>query len=191
MKTRRSHFETRYLVLNTAASTLELEHAQLLAVAAVVVENGSLRSHDSLLLDLDHPAASITADLQQLVELSANSVLVVFNAAFNRSLISKACETHLPQRPPWDKHQRWLDLYFLLPALFPERRERPVRLHSWMESFAIEAIEVKDSERALADAWAIAQLLLAALARGNEMGAATANALIEIERTHRQYRGRI
>lgn len=191
MKARRTHFETRYVVLNTAASTLELENAELLAVAAVAVEGGSLRSADCLSLNLDQATAEITTALQQLINFSADSVLVVFNAGLNRSLIDAACEAHLPQRSAWNKDQRWLDLYFLLPALFSERRERPMRLQSWMKNFAIEAIETNDNERALADAWAIAQLLLAALARGNEIGAVTANALIEVERTHRQYRNRM
>lgn len=188
MNSRRAHFETRYLVLNTSASTLDLERAELLALSAIVVDGGLLRSRDSFHLRFDAAAPHLSSGLQQMVQMSTDSVLVAFNAAFQRGLISAACARHLPLRTPWGREQLWLDLYFLLPALFPERRERPVRLHSWLESFAIEPAA---GERSLVDAWAIAQLLLAAQVRGSEMGAHTASALVDIERTHRHNRSRI
>ncbi|ENO88518.1 3'-5' exonuclease [Thauera linaloolentis] len=179
--TGRAHFETRYVVVNTEATGLDLEKDRLLAVAALAVDGGLLAPHDSYYGTLaSHPAST----LAELLGVAGKAPLIVFNAAFNRTLLEHAFDEHLGI----ESETLWIDLYFLLPALFPERNERPARLATWMERFGIETFQ---RHHALGDAWAIAQLFLAAQARASEQGAHTPRALADIERTHRQYRSRL
>jgi len=176
-----AHFETRYVVVNTEATGLNLEKDRLLAVAAIAVDGGLLDPHDSYYGPLTQQPASTLAEL---LGVTGKAPLIVFNAAFNRTLLERAISEHLGIDSEW----LWIDLYFLLPALFPERIERPARLAAWMEDFGIETFQ---RHHALGDAWAIAQLFLAAQARAAELGAHTPRALADIERAHRQYRNRI
>ncbi len=176
-----AHFETRYIVVNTEASGLDLEKDRLLAVAAVAVDGGLLNPHDSYYGAL---APAPGATLADLLLLSGKRPLVVFNAAFNRTLIERALDEHLGVALDC----LWIDLYFLLPALFPQRVDRPARLAAWMESFGIDTFQ---RHHALGDAWAIAQLLLAAQAQASGRGAHSPSALADIERSYRQQRSRL
>ena len=87
-----AHFETRYIVLNTEASGLDIDKDKLLAVAAVAVDRGVLNPHDSYYGAL---APAPDATLAELLLFSGKHPLVVFNAAFNRSVIERALEEHL------------------------------------------------------------------------------------------------
>ena len=176
-----AHFETRYIVLNTEASGLDIDKDRLLAVAAVAVDSGVLNPHDSYYGSLD---ATPDTTLAELLLLSGKQPLIVFNAAFNRSVIERALDEHLGVAVD----SLWIDLYFLLPALFPQHQDRPVRLSAWMESFGIDTFQ---RHHALGDAWAIAQLLLAAQAKASARGAHSPQALADIERSYRQQRSRL
>ena len=140
-----------------------------------------LNPHDSYYGAL---APAPDATLAELLLFSGKHPLVVFNAAFNRSVIERALEEHLGVTVA----SLWIDLYFLLPALFPQHQDRPARLAAWMESFGIDTFQ---RHHALGDAWAIAQLLLAAQAKASARGAHSPQALADIERSYRQQRSRL
>lgn len=174
--TTRPHFETRYLILNTEASGLDLEADRLLAVGAIAVEGGSFRPADSFYAVLDDgPATALT----QLLDFVGKGPVVVFNAGFNRAMLERALSEQLGVTAPW----LWLDLRILLPTLFPERIDTPVRLGDWMQAFDIETFQ---RHHALGDGWAIAQLFLAVQARALAQGALHARALADLERARRQ-----
>jgi len=176
-----AHFETRYVDVNTEASGMDPEKDHLLAVAALAVNGGLLDPQESYYGRLAaHPGAT----LAELLKLTGKCPLVVFNAALNRTLLERALDDHLGVEADW----LWIDLYFLLPALFPERIDRPARLAAWMESFGIDTFQ---RHHALGDAWAIAQLFLAVQARAPKQGACSPRALADVERAHRQYRSRL
>lgn len=176
----RSHYETRYVVLNTEASSLDVGSAQLLAVAAISVEDGLLDARQSYYAPLADGASEALANL---LAFCGRQPVVMFNAGFHRSLLEANLSTNLGV----SAMLRCIDLYFLLPALFADRFEKPVRLSDWMASFRIETFQ---RHHALGDAWAIAQLFLAAQARALRRGAASPKALIELEQAHREYRRR-
>ncbi|MCV2215947.1 3'-5' exonuclease [Thauera sp. Sel9] len=176
-----AHFETRYVVLNTEATGLDLDKDRLIAVAALAVDGGLLAPRDSYYGNL---APNPASTLAELLGVAGKAPLVVFNAALNRSMLEHAFDEHLGIEPD----DLWIDLYFLLPALFPERIERPAKLAAWMESFGIETFQ---RHHALGDAWAIAQLLLVAQARAAEQGMHTPRAFADLERSQRQYRNRL
>ncbi|ATE59723.1 3'-5' exonuclease [Thauera sinica] len=174
----RAHFETRYAVLNTEATGLDLDRDRLLAVGAIAIEGGLISPAGSYYSTLE-PSPSLA--LCGLLEFVRKDPVVVFNAAFNLGML----EPVLDQRLGIALDAQTIDLYFLLPALFPERHGNPVRLGDWMESFGIGTFQ---RHHALGDGWAVAQLFLAAQARALAQGAASPRALQDLERAYRQYR---
>ena len=117
--------------------------------------------------------------LAGLLAFVGRSPLVVFNATFNRTILERAFARQLGFTPEF----LWIDLYFLLPSLFPERLERPGRLADWMAAFEIETFQ---RHHALGDAWAIAQLFLAAQSRALSLAVTNPRALAEHAQAYRQ-----
>jgi DNA polymerase-3 subunit epsilon len=170
------HFETRYVVLNTTSSGFNTERDALLEVAGIAIESGLLVPASSYAAELTPDAATT---LMNLLTFCERGPAVLFNAALNRSMLERALEKHLGvalQLPT-------IDLYWLLPALFPERSNRPVKLSYWVDLFGVETFK---RQHALGDAYAIGQLMLIANSRAKQRGLATAQSLIDLEQTHRQ-----
>lgn len=174
----KAHFETRYVVINTEATGLDLDKDRLLAVGAIAVENAVLSPHDSYYAHLEPDAATALANL---LTFAGKGPVVVFNAAFNRRLIERAFDEHLGLTPDWT----WLDLHWLLPGLYDELIDRPARLADWMKAFGVETFQ---RHHALGDAWAIAQLMLAAQSRSLALGLNTPRSLADLEHSRRQLR---
>jgi DNA polymerase III subunit epsilon len=151
----RNHTETRYVVLNTRASSVNADRATLQSVAAIAVEGGHIAPEHSLHAVLDD---EFEARLTGLVTFVGAGPVVVFNAALNRALLERAFRRHLGIAPEW----LWLDLYWLLPALFGEAHAKPVRLSQWMDSLGLGTFQ---RYHALGDAWVLARLLLALQSR--------------------------
>ena len=171
----RHHTELRYVVVNTEATGLDLARDTLLAVAAIGIDNGMLAHRDAFEMSLDDPPAALVA----LLEFIGKAPVVVFNADFNRQALMGAFEAHLGFAPELE----WIDAYWLLPGLYDDKHDRPVRLAQWMKSMGIETFQ---RHRALGDAFAIAKLFLAAQSRAMGRGSRTARALIELANTRRR-----
>ena len=176
----RSHFETRYVVLNTEASGLDVERDHLLSVAAIALGSCALASEDSYYGELSPDPTTV---LTNLLTFTGSGPVVVYNAGLNRALLERAFETQLGLKPDW----LWLDLYWLLPALFAERFAWPTRLVDWMRTFEVETFQ---RHHALGDAYAIAQLMLAAEGRATRRGVNSARGLAELERSQRRLQQR-
>ncbi len=168
------HTDIRYVVVNTEATGLGLDEAQLLTIAAIGIDGGILAHRDALELSFDDPASTLVA----LLEFIGRSP-VVFNADFNRHLLERAFDKHLGFVPELE----WIDNYWLLPCLLGEQHERPVRLADWMKSMSIEPFQ---RHRALGDAFAIAKLFLVAQSRATLRGHPTARSLIELVGTRKR-----
>lgn len=173
-----AHFEARYVIVNTEATGLDLDTARLLAVGAIAVDGGLLSPTASYHAKLEPDPATA---LVNLLTFCGAGPVVVFNAGFNRTLLERALGEHLGIKPEWT----WLDLHWLLPALYGELIDRPARLADWMKAFGIETFQ---RHHALGDAWVIAQLMLAAQARALALGLKTPRSLAELERSCRQLR---
>lgn len=174
----KAHFETRYVVINTEATGLNLETDQLLAIGATGIDGTQLSPHDSYYARLEPDPATA---LINLLTFSGAGPVVVFNAAFNRTLLERALAEHLGVTPDWI----WIDLHWLLPGLYDEYIDRPARLADWQKAFGIETFEHR---HALNNAWAIAQLMLAAQSRARALGLNTPRSLVDLERSRRQLR---
>jgi len=170
------HNETRYVIVNTEASGLDLSKDRLLSVAAIAVEGGLINPRLAFCQALAPDPADALAKLLTFV---GKSPIVVFNAAFNKRVLLNTYERVLDIEP----EGHWLDLFWLLPGLFAERNQNAAKLSEWMATMKIETFQ---RHHALGDAYAIAQLFLAAQARARTLGHRTPRALIELEHTRQR-----
>jgi DNA polymerase III subunit epsilon len=173
-----SHFETRYVVVNTEASGLDVDKDPLLAVAAIAVEGGAIHPARALYAPLGEQPGEALAGLLEFID---RCPVVLFNSAFNQTHLERAFDQYLGL----SLDLTWIDLHWLLPVFFPEFHSAPARLAEWMTDFAIETFQ---RHHALGDGYAIAQLLLATLGRSLAQGLTNPRALIETERSRRWLR---
>ena len=174
----RSHYETRYVVVNT--ETGPADGAQrLLAVGAVAINRGLIHADDAWQARLgDKPADALIG----LLRFIARAPVVVFNAPFNRGVLERAFEQHLGTLPALE----WLDLMVLLPSLYPERIGGQARMDAWLDAFGIDRLAPRD---ALLEAYAVAQLHQVALTRARHQGLASAQDLLETQSSRKWLRG--
>ena len=168
----------RWVVLDVESSGLDVRRDRLLAIAAIAVrvqgQRPSIELADSFELVLQQPEDSAAPDRQNIllhgigvgaqragVERAAalrafldfvgNSPLIAFHAAFDRSLLERACRLEGLAVPGY----RWLDLEPLAAVLRPEIKARS--LDDWMQALGIVCPQ---RHQAAADTLASAELLL-------------------------------
>ena len=166
----------RWVVLDVESSGLRPHSDRLLAIAAIAVRMAPGRAlidlGDSFEVVLRQPPATV-ADKSNILlhgiglgaqlggvdsaqalaafeRFAGNSPLLAFHAAFDRTLIERACLQHLGRRPA----HAWLDLEPLAAVLNPQ-----VRAHSLDEWMAHFGITCAVRHQAAADALATAELL--------------------------------
>lgn len=173
-----SHYETRYVVVNTEASGLDLDKDPLLAVAAIAVEGGAIDPAKAVYAPLGESPGDALVTFLEFID---RSPVVLFNSGFNQTHLERAFDQYLGL----DLDHTWIDLYWLLPVFFPEHHAAPARLAEWMNALEIQTFQ---RHHALGDGYAIAQLLLATLGRSLAQGITTPRGLIETERSRRWLR---
>jgi DNA polymerase III subunit epsilon len=150
----------------------------LISIGAVAVVNGRIALADSFSVMLQQRESSrkenilihgisgsaqregvLPADaLLAFLEYLGKSPLVAFHVAFDETMIKRALRQYLGisfKRP-------WLDLAYVLPALYPDLMRSHRGLDDWSSHFDIRN---DDRHNAVADALATAQLLLVAIAQ--------------------------
>lgn len=167
----------RWVVLDVESSGLDARHDRLIAVAAVAVDvqgrqatiafgdsfevvlrqtvHGAVDRGNILLHGIGVGAQQQGVDpaegLAALEAYLGDSPIVAFHAAFDRTLIERACRTYRGRRPP----NRWMDLAHLAEVVAPGVPARS--LDEWMAHFGIVCSR---RHEAAADALATAELLL-------------------------------
>ncbi|TLD45980.1 MAG: DNA polymerase III PolC-type [Accumulibacter sp.] len=195
---RRSHYRSRYVVIDVEASSGDAHTARLLAVAAVAVIDGQIAFRDAWQLlrpEVEPGAASPSVGVTEApAELPAEvpmvegllsflgfvgkAPVVAYNARFVRRVLKRALAEYLGVR----LRLPWLDMAWILPDLFREVDAGPERLDAWLEHFGIASIKRHD---ALSDAFATAQLLQIAIAHAASKGFETPASLRELEKARR------
>ncbi|MBN8282471.1 3'-5' exonuclease [Zoogloea sp.] len=175
----RSHYETRYVVINAETGPMDGGGQRLLAVGAVAINQGLLHPADAYRAQLG--SAPVDAMIG-LVRFIARSPVVVFNAPFNQGTLERALEQNLGSAPDLD----WIDLMVLMPSLFPERTTGQARMDAWLGAFGIDRLDHRD---ALLEALCVAQLLQVALARANAQGLASPRDLLDTQSSRKWLRG--
>lgn len=177
--TGRSHYETRYVIVNTETGPQDGGGQRLLAVGAVALNHGLLHPGDAFQASLANAPADALIGLLRFI---GRAPVVVFNAPFNQGTLERAFEQHLGSRPELD----WIDLMVLMPSLYPERIAGQARMDAWLGAFGIERIDHRD---ALLEALAVAQLHQVALARASVQGLPTPRDLLETQSNRKWLRG--
>lgn len=175
----RSHYETRYVVVNTETGPMDGGGQRLLAVGAVAINKGLLHPDDAFQARLGSAPAEAMAGLLRFI---AKAPVVVYNAPFNQGTLERAFESNLGSIPPLE----WLDLMVLMPSLYPERIAGQARMDAWLGAFGIERLDHRD---ALLEALAVAQLHQVALARAKQQGLSSPRELLDAQSSRKWLRG--
>ena len=164
------HARARYVVIDTETSGLDMYRDRLIAIGATAVAAGSLNLSDCFEIVLRQDQASANANilihgiggqtqiggvepqaaLLDFLGYLGKDPLVAFRAEFDRTIVERAMASILgmPFRHPW------IDLTFLLPALFPNTE--CISLDDWLHHFGLAGGE---RHQAVTDAFTTAMLL--------------------------------
>lgn len=169
---------TRFVVVDVETTGLNLMTDTLISIGAVAVVNGRIALGDGFSVVLQQSEISrkenilihgISGSVQRegvppadallaFLEYLGKSPLVAFHVAFDETMIRRAMRQYLGisfKRP-------WLDLAYVMPALYPDLMRSHRGLDDWTSHFDIHN---DDRHNAVADALATAQLLLVAIAQ--------------------------
>ena len=197
----RSHFRTRYVVVDVESSGLNMVKDSLISIGAVAVCEGVINandafevvlrqsevsSHENILIhgiggsaqrDGVEPADALLAFLDYV----GRAPLVAYHAEFDQAMIGRAIREYLGR----DLDLPWIDLAWVMPELFRELIDGQAVLDEWLQRFDIENIL---RHNAVSDAYATAKLLLIAQARAVTQGKDSAQIFMDIERARRWVR---
>lgn len=173
----------RLVVLDLETSGLDLQRDQLLAIGAVVIEDGAIdfsQQFEATLRRADHRASASTLihgiapsaiaagtdpgeALLAFMEFLGDSPLLAFHAAFDQHMLARALKESLGLR----LRHPFLDVAELAPLLCPDAPIRHGGLDDWLEHFQLQASE---RHNASADALATAELALILLSKARRQG---------------------
>jgi len=194
---------SRCVVLDVETTGLNLVKDSLISIGAVAVENGRIVLADSFYVVLQQRESSrkenilihgISGSVQRegespvdallsFLEYLGKDPLVAFHVTFDRTMIRRAIRQYLDisfELP-------WLDLAYVMPALYPELMHSHRGLDDWSRYFNIRN---EDRHNAVSDALATAQLLLIAIKVANQTRDTGYEGLRSLERTYRYTSGK-
>ena len=189
--------QTRWVVVDTETTGLDLRSDTLLAIGACQI-NGSRLDVAPSYYTLIRPAqvssvanvlihgighaeqlsgADYTSALAGYLVFCRRDVLVAYHAPFDEAMLRTAMQRHLGLR----FRPAWIDVAKLADVLFPNQGRQFRMLDEWLAHFGIAH---PARHNALADALCTAELLLVLLAAAQEQGLPSARRLIQVERSH-------
>jgi len=194
---------SRCVVLDVETTGLNLMKDTLISIGAVAVVNSRIVLADSFYVVLQQRESSrkenilihgISGSEQRegespgdallaFLEYLGNDPLVAFHVKFDETMIRRAMRQYLGI--PFKLS--WLDLAYVMPALFPDLMHSHRGLDDWSSHFKIRN---EDRHNAVADALATAQLLLVAINMVRQTRDSGYEALRSLERTYRYASGK-
>ena len=131
------HFHTRYVVVDILTSGRQAASDDLLSISAAVVRRGAIRPEEAFFVDFSGDLEAEQADRQLLAFLQfvARAPLVTYHVAFVEPFLQRV----LKERLGVDLAASWIDLAWLLPAMFEEKSHTPLPLDRWLEIFGLDA----------------------------------------------------
>ena len=181
-----SHFLTRYVVIDIATTGLDPERDRLTGIAASVLHKGVIAPEQSLCIDLDDAdPALLDRQLAVFLRFVGKSPLVAYHAAY----VSVFLQQLIRKRLGVVFQPRWVDLVWLLPALFGDKSVKPLPLDDWLDAFGLDAGEGRRSPTA--NSLLLARLMQMLVVRAHAKGVDDVAALIDeskasshLRRTH-------
>jgi DNA polymerase-3 subunit epsilon len=131
-----AHFHVRYVVVDIASSGFKPESDRLQALAATgVQQSGTLLPDDAFYLDCSGDDALATLDRQLLafLQFAAKAPLVTYHVPYVGGFLQAAYR----ERLGINFQPQWIDLAWLLPAMFEEKWHTPQPLDYWLELFGM------------------------------------------------------
>ncbi len=190
------HGQARYVVVDTETTGLDLRRDRIIAIGAVALGGGRLALADGfetvLRQDKASPDANILihgiggqsqlagvdprAGMLDFLEFIGRQPLFAFRAEFDATMLERALKAIVG----FPLRRTWVDLAFLLPALFPGTECRS--LDDWLAYFGLGGAE---RHHAVADAFASAQLLQIALHAADRHDLGCAADLVAMQKAQR------
>jgi len=176
----------RDALIAIGAVALHDGHIQLAEHLEVVLRQVAVSTHDNILVHgiggtAQRGGQAPPEALLGFLEFVGKDPLIAFHVMFDETALRRAVRQHLG----FTLRARWLDLAYLMPALFPEHARSARTLDDWLRLFGI---EVSQRHNASADALATAQLLLIALERAHRHGHSDYRTRHKLEKAQRYTR---
>ncbi|WP_028995405.1 hypothetical protein [Azonexus hydrophilus] len=169
-----SHFLTRYVVVDIASDGMNPDSDRLTGIAATVVHQGIVSPEQSIYVDLTTADETVQArQLAAFLNFIVKSPLVSYHVAF----VSAFLENLLKKRLGISFSARWVDLAWLLPAMFGEKSHKPMPLDDWLVAFGLDVGEGRRSPSE--NNMILARLLQMLVVRAHAKGVDSVEALIE------------
>ncbi|WP_298392991.1 hypothetical protein [uncultured Azonexus sp.] len=169
-----SHFLTRYVVIDIASDGMNPDSDRLTGIAATVVHQGIVSPEQSIYVDLTTAdEAGQARQLAAFLNFIGKSPLVSYHVAF----VSAFLENLLKKRLGIAFAARWVDLAWLLPAMFGEKSHKPMPLDDWLVAFGLDVGEGRRSPSE--NNMILARLLQMLVVRAHAKGVDSVEALIE------------
>jgi DNA polymerase-3 subunit epsilon len=169
-----------------AIGACTLHGARLVAGAAIqrLLYQAQVSTKENILVHGIAPTEQATGlpaeqALMDFMEYAGRHVLVAYHAVFDRTVLDRVARETLGVR----LHNRWLDLAYLAPALYPEARLPNASLDEWLYRFGI---QVATRHRAVDDVLATGELLLVLLKRAKQLGMENLGALMAAAEVQQQ-----
>ena len=195
--------ESRCVVLDVETTGLNLMTDTLISIGAVAVVNGRIALGDSFSVILQQRTSSrkenilvhgISGSEQRegvspadallaFLEYLGKDPLVAFHVAFDETMIRRAMRQYLG----FSFKHPWLDLAYVMPALYPDLMHSHRALDDWSRHFDIRN---ENRHNAVADALVTAQLLLIAASKSRQDGDSSYDDLRSLERSYRYVSGK-
>lgn len=190
--------QTRFVVVDVETTGLNLGRDHLIAIGAVGVNEGRITLSDSFEIVVQQKTVSDkdnilvhgiggTAQregvppaeaLLRFLEYLGKSPLVAFHVTFDETMIRRALRAHLQL----DFKHPWLDLAYLMPALYPPLARKYRALDDWMGHFRVSNYA---RHSALADALSTAQLFQTVVDCARQQDIPHFQALQDLEKAQR------
>ena len=195
--------KSRCVVLDVETTGLNLMTDTLISIGAVAVVNGRIALGDSFSVILQQRTSSrkenilvhgISGSEQRegvspadallaFLEYLGKDPLVAFHVAFDETMIRRAMRQYLG----FSFKHPWLDLAYVMPALYPDLMHSHRALDDWSRHFDIRN---ENRHNAVADALVTAQLLLIAASKSRQDGDSSYDDLRSLERSYRYVSGK-
>ncbi len=131
------HFLTRYVAVDIVSSGLQPDSDKLLGIAACGVWKGSIQPDDAFYVDfstLDGEGAAVDRQLMAFLLFAAKAPLVTYHIPYVGGFLERAFKERLGV----NFQPQWVDLAWLLPAMFPDKEQAVMPLDYWIEAFGLE-----------------------------------------------------
>lgn len=173
-----AHFHTRYVVIDIASTGMNPETDELLGVAAAAVRQSTILPDDAIFLDVESASDGDALDRQlvALLQFAARSPLVTYHVSYVGGFLQRLFKERLGV----DFQPQWVDLAWLLPALFADKNSSVMPLDQWIAAFGLD--EGSSRRSAMENTLMLARIFQMLLVRANGKGIDTAAKLIDESR---------